>query len=45
MRVHDHQIRIQGSDTYLPEDCKEAIRLLQSGAVRSSDIVTVTPER
>jgi len=40
--VQDHQIRIQGSATYLPEDYKESIRLLQAGAVRASDIVTAT---
>jgi threonine dehydrogenase-like Zn-dependent dehydrogenase len=38
--VQDHQIRIQGSATYLPEDYEESIRLLQIGAVRASDIVT-----
>lgn len=38
--VQDHQIRIQGSATYLAEDYDEAIRLLQAGAVRSADIVT-----
>jgi threonine dehydrogenase-like Zn-dependent dehydrogenase len=40
--VQDHQIRIQGSATYLPEDYDESIRLLQTGAVRASDIVTAT---
>jgi threonine dehydrogenase-like Zn-dependent dehydrogenase len=40
--VQDHQIRIQGSATYLPEDYEESIRLLQTGAVRASDIVTAT---
>ncbi len=40
--VQDHQIRIQGSATYLPDDYREAIRLLQDGAVRSADIVTAT---
>jgi 2-desacetyl-2-hydroxyethyl bacteriochlorophyllide A dehydrogenase len=38
--VQDHQIRIQGSATYRPEDYAESIRLLSSGAVRASDIVT-----
>lgn len=38
--VQDHQIRIQGSATYLPEDYEESIRLLQTGGVRASDIVT-----
>jgi threonine dehydrogenase-like Zn-dependent dehydrogenase len=40
--VQDHQIRIQGSATYLPEDYAESIRLLQDGAVRSADFVTAT---
>ena len=38
--VQDHQIRIQGSATYLPEDYAESISLLRSGAVRADDIVT-----
>jgi len=38
--VQDHQIRIQGSATYLPEDYEESIRLLRAGAVRACDIVT-----
>ncbi len=38
--VQDHQIRIQGSATYLPEDYAESIRLLAEGAVAVDDIVT-----
>jgi 2-desacetyl-2-hydroxyethyl bacteriochlorophyllide A dehydrogenase len=38
--VQDHQIRIQGSATYLPEDYRESARLLRQGAVRTADIVT-----
>jgi 2-desacetyl-2-hydroxyethyl bacteriochlorophyllide A dehydrogenase len=38
--IQDHQIRIQGSATYLAEDYRESIRLLQNGAIRSQDIVT-----
>jgi 2-desacetyl-2-hydroxyethyl bacteriochlorophyllide A dehydrogenase len=38
--VQDHQIRIQGSATYLPEDYVESIDLLRRGAVRADDIVT-----
>jgi 2-desacetyl-2-hydroxyethyl bacteriochlorophyllide A dehydrogenase len=38
--VQDHQIRIQGSATYLPEDYAESIELLRRGAVRADDIVT-----
>jgi len=38
--VQDHQIRIQGSATYLPEDYAESISLLRRGAVRADDIVT-----
>ncbi|SEH85196.1 2-desacetyl-2-hydroxyethyl bacteriochlorophyllide A dehydrogenase [Mycolicibacterium rutilum] len=38
--VQDHQIRIQGSATYLPRDYEESIRLLTAGAVRVDEIVT-----
>jgi 2-desacetyl-2-hydroxyethyl bacteriochlorophyllide A dehydrogenase len=38
--VQDHQIRIQGSATYLFEDFVESITLLQRGVVRSSDMIT-----
>jgi 2-desacetyl-2-hydroxyethyl bacteriochlorophyllide A dehydrogenase len=38
--VQDHQVRLQGSATYLPEDYGESIALLRSGAVRADDIVT-----
>jgi 2-desacetyl-2-hydroxyethyl bacteriochlorophyllide A dehydrogenase len=38
--VQDHQIRIQGSATYLPEDYRESARLLRQGAVRTADFVT-----
>ncbi len=38
--IQDHQIRIQGSATYVSDDYDEAIRLLQAGAVRKSDIIT-----
>lgn len=38
--VQDHQIRIQGSATYLAEDYAEAVEILSSGAVRPADIVT-----
>jgi 2-desacetyl-2-hydroxyethyl bacteriochlorophyllide A dehydrogenase len=40
--VQDHQIRIQGSATYLPEDYREAADLLTRGEVRSADFVTAT---
>ena len=40
--VQDHQIRIQGSATYLPEDFAESIDLLRRGAVRTADFVTAT---
>jgi len=40
--VQDHQIRIQGSATYLPEDYRESIDLLSRGDVRSADFVTAT---
>lgn len=38
--VQDHQIRIQGSATYLPEDYAESIRLLADGAVDVDAVVT-----
>jgi len=38
--IQDHQIRIQGSATYLPEDYADAIRLLTSGAVPVDSLVT-----
>ncbi|MFZ0158690.1 MAG: alcohol dehydrogenase catalytic domain-containing protein [Kineosporiaceae bacterium] len=38
--VQDHQVRIQGSATYLPEDYAESIVLLQRGAIPVDDIVT-----
>jgi 2-desacetyl-2-hydroxyethyl bacteriochlorophyllide A dehydrogenase len=40
--VQDHQIRIQGSATYLPEDYAESAGLLRRGAVRTADFVTAT---
>jgi len=40
--VQDHQIRIQGSATYLPEDYAESATLLGRGAVRATDFVTAT---
>ncbi|BEP14089.1 alcohol dehydrogenase catalytic domain-containing protein [Acidothermaceae bacterium B102] len=40
--VQDHQIRIQGSATYLPEDYQDSIRLLGSGAIKAADIVTAS---
>jgi 2-desacetyl-2-hydroxyethyl bacteriochlorophyllide A dehydrogenase len=40
--VQDHQIRIQGSATYLPEDYREATGLLRRGAVKAADFVTAT---
>ncbi|MDQ2814999.1 MAG: alcohol dehydrogenase catalytic domain-containing protein [Actinomycetota bacterium] len=40
--VQDHQIRIQGSATYLPEDYRESAGLLERGAVRTADFVTAT---
>jgi 2-desacetyl-2-hydroxyethyl bacteriochlorophyllide A dehydrogenase len=38
--IQDHQIRIQGSATYLAEDFAESIALLLQGAVHADDIVT-----
>jgi len=38
--VQDHQVRIQGSATYLPEDYAESIRLLVDHEVNVDEIVT-----
>ena len=38
--VQDHQIRIQGSATYLPPDYAESADLLRRGAVKAADFVT-----
>ena len=38
--VQDHQIRIQGSATYLPPDFAESADLLRRGVVRTADFVT-----
>jgi 2-desacetyl-2-hydroxyethyl bacteriochlorophyllide A dehydrogenase len=40
--VQDHQIRIQGSATYLPEDYAESADLLGRGVVKTADFVTAT---
>ncbi|MEV4345874.1 alcohol dehydrogenase catalytic domain-containing protein [Actinoplanes sp. NPDC049596] len=40
--VQDSQLRIQGSATYLPDDFAEAIRLLVSGEVDVSRLVSAT---
>ena len=40
--VQDHQIRIQGSATYLPEDYADSIALLEQGAVDPATFITAT---
>jgi 2-desacetyl-2-hydroxyethyl bacteriochlorophyllide A dehydrogenase len=40
--VQDHQIRIQGSATYLPEDYAEATDLLRQGVITATDFITAT---
>jgi 2-desacetyl-2-hydroxyethyl bacteriochlorophyllide A dehydrogenase len=40
--IQDHQIRIQGSATYLPVDYAESTSLLSQGTVRKADFVTAT---
>jgi threonine dehydrogenase-like Zn-dependent dehydrogenase len=40
--IQDHQIRIQGSATYLAQDYDESINLLRDGKIRTADIVTAT---
>jgi 2-desacetyl-2-hydroxyethyl bacteriochlorophyllide A dehydrogenase len=38
--VQDQQVRIQGTATYLPQDYRDAIEILGTGAIRTEDIVT-----
>jgi threonine dehydrogenase-like Zn-dependent dehydrogenase len=38
--VQDHQIRIQGSATYLPSDFARSIDILCAGGVRVADFIT-----
>lgn len=38
--IQDHQIRMQGSATYLPIDFADSISLLLDGAISTDDIVT-----
>ena len=38
--IQDHQIRMQGSATYVPQDFAASIALLLDGAVKAEDIVT-----
>lgn len=38
--IQDHQVRIQGSATYVAQDYAAAIELLRCGAVRAEDFVT-----
>ena len=40
--VQDHQIRVQGSATYLPVDYAESAGLLGRSVIRASDFVTAT---
>jgi 2-desacetyl-2-hydroxyethyl bacteriochlorophyllide A dehydrogenase len=40
--IQDHQIRIQGSATYLPVDYAESASLLSAGVIRKADFVTAT---
>jgi threonine dehydrogenase-like Zn-dependent dehydrogenase len=40
--IQDHQIRIQGSATYLPEDFRESVELLRAGVVEPAGFVTAT---
>jgi 2-desacetyl-2-hydroxyethyl bacteriochlorophyllide A dehydrogenase len=40
--IQDHQIRIQGSATYLAQDYDESINLLRDGKIRTADMVTAT---
>jgi 2-desacetyl-2-hydroxyethyl bacteriochlorophyllide A dehydrogenase len=40
--IQDHQIRIQGSATYVPPDYAESTALLRAGTIRTADFVTAT---
>lgn len=39
--IQDHQIRVQGSATYLAEDYATSMRMVAAGAVRPEDLVTL----
>jgi len=45
--LQEHQIRLQGCATYMPDDYARAIAIIQAGGVRAQDIVTarLPPER
>lgn len=38
--IQDHQLRIQGSATYMPEDYAASIELIRDGHVRVEDMIT-----
>lgn len=38
--LQDHQVRLQGSATYMPEDYARAVEIIQAGGAKASDIVT-----
>lgn len=38
--IQDHQIRIQGSATYLPEDYRDSIKIISQSAFDAQDFVT-----
>jgi 2-desacetyl-2-hydroxyethyl bacteriochlorophyllide A dehydrogenase len=40
--IQDHQMRIQGSATYLPQDYTESAALLGAATIRTADFVTAT---
>ena len=38
--IQDHQVRIQGTAMYLPEDYREAMDILLTGGVQAKDFIT-----
>jgi 2-desacetyl-2-hydroxyethyl bacteriochlorophyllide A dehydrogenase len=38
--IQDHQVRIQGTAMYLPEDYQESMDILRAGDVRAKDFIT-----
>lgn len=38
--LQDHQVRLQGSATYMPEDYATAVEIIRAGGAKADDIVT-----
>lgn len=39
-QIQDHQIRVQGSATYMPDDYERAIEVIRSGYARADELIT-----